>query len=176
MSENKKQTQPDRSSSLAVPRRDVLTKLVLLFAVSFLLATPSFAQQGYLIQTGLPVGYSTLTLHVQGQPVSVELIVVSLYPMNTPPPWPTGLWLYSYVQADSGGGANKSSWGQGQWCHWWFNQVTQAETENPEQLPFPYLQVNLPVGVVMVQTDEGIPIYPAGSVTCWQASNDFAAQ
>jgi hypothetical protein len=175
MSEKEKPAQANHSSGLAIRNRDVFARLTVLFSLSLLLAIPGFAQQGYLIQTGLPIAYSTLTLHIQGQPVSVEYIVVSLYPMNAPPPWPTGLWLDLYLQADSGDGANKSTWGQGQWCHWWFNQVAQLENQTPGQVPFPYLEVNLPVGVVQIQTDEGIPIYPAGSVTCWQANNDFAA-
>lgn len=167
---------PNHPSSAAAHTRDAFTKLFLLIAAAIVLAMPSLAQQSYLIQTGLPIYYSTLMLHVQGQPVKVEYIVVSLYPMNAPPPWPTGLWLDVYLQADpAGDGANKSTWGQGQWCHWWFNQVAQVETQNIQQVPFPYLEVNLPAGIPLVQTDENIPIYPAGSVSCWQANNDFPA-
>jgi hypothetical protein len=176
MPEKQQRTYLKDSARPAVSYRGALSSLFLLLAMTVALATPSFGQQSYLIQTGLPVYLSTLTLHVQGQPVTVEYLVVSLYPMNTPPPWPVGLWLDLYLQADtSGDGPNKSTWGQGQWCRWWFNQVAQLETQNVQQVPFAYLEVNLPAGIALVQTDEGIPIYPAGSVTCWQANNDFTA-
>jgi len=157
-------THADDRLHSAAPSRSALTKLILLLCVTVLLAMPSSAQQGYLIQTGVPIGYSTLTLHVQGQPITVEEIVVSIYPMNLPPPWPAGLWLYTLVQADAGDGVNKSTWGQGQWCHWWFNEVAQLEADNSQQVPFPYLEVNWPVGVVQIQTDEGDlpPIFSPG--------------
>jgi len=142
---------------------------------SLLVAIPGLAQQNFNIQTGLPISFATLTLHVNGQPISVYEFTVSLYPMNTPPPWPVGLWLYAYVQADAGGGgANKSSWGQGEWCRWWIYQVAALEQQNPQQLPYPYFQINLPAGVQMLETDEQILVYPPGSVTCWQANNDYA--
>ncbi|MGA2370142.1 MAG: hypothetical protein ACLPPV_24515 [Candidatus Korobacteraceae bacterium] len=146
----------------------------LLLLMSLLFAMPSFAQQPVAIQTGLPINFTTLTLHVSGQPITVYEFTVSIYPMNTPPPWPAGLWLYYYVQADAGGGANKSTWGQGQWCRWWIYQVAALEQQNPQQLPYPYFQINLPTTVPQIETDENIPVYPAGSVTCWQANNDFA--
>ena len=165
----------DHSPRPSVRSRGIPNKLIFLFSATLLLAMPTFAQQSYLIETGLPIDFSTLNLHQQGQPVNVDLIVVSLYPMNTPPPWPVGLWLFMYVEAGAGGGANKSNWSQSQWCQWWFNQVAQLETQDSQQIPFPYLQVNLPAGVAQIQTDEGIPIYPAGSVTCWQANNGFPA-
>ena len=78
-----------------------------------------------------------------------------------------------YLQTDASLGIEKSTWGQGQWCRWWFSEVQQAEGQNSQELPFPYLEVNLPASVPLIQTDEGISVYPAGSVTCWQASNDF---
>jgi len=142
--------------------------------IALLCALPSSAQQMVSIQTGVPIHFATLTLHVNGQPISVYEFTVSLYPMNTSPPWPVGLWLYSYVQADAGSGVNKSSWGQGQWCRWWFSQVATAEQQtDPRQVPYPYFEINLPVTVTMVQTDEQTPVYPAGSVTCWQVENDW---
>jgi len=33
--------------------------------------------------------------------------------------------------------------------------------------------MNFPAGFLMMQTDEQIPV-SAGSVTCWQADNDYA--
>ncbi len=151
-----------------------LTKAWSLLLPSLLLAIPTLAQQNFNIQTGQPVNFATLVLHVQGQPINVYEFTVSLYPMNTPPPWPAGLWLYTYVEADSGSGTNKSSWGQGEWCRWWINEVAMLEQQNPQQLPYPYFEINLPTNLVLIQTDEGILVYPAGSVTCWQASNDYA--
>ena len=154
---------------------EILRKTFLVLLVSLLLATPGFAQQSVSIQTGLPVNFATLTLHVHGQPIGIYEFTISLYPMNTPPPWPVGLWLYSYVQADSGGGSNdKSTWGQGEWCRWWMYEVAALEQQNPGQLPYPYFEMNLPSAVPLIQTDEGTPVYPAGSVTCWQANNDYA--
>ena len=143
--------------------------------LALLVPTPSLAQRVAVIETGLPIYWSTLTLHVNGQPISVYEFTISIYPMNTPPPWPSGLWLYNYVQADaSGAGLDKSSWGQGQWCRWWFAQVAGLEVQNLHQLPFPYVEINLPVSVAPIQTDEQIAVYPAGTVTCWQANNDYA--
>jgi hypothetical protein len=150
-----------------------LTRLYFLATMTLLLAIPSRAQQSMNILTGLPIYFGNQRLHVQGQPINAYLIVVSLYPMNTPPPWPVGLWLNTYVQSDASPGIEKSTWGQGQWCRWWFNEVQQVESQNSQDLPFPYLEVNVPTTVQPIQTDEGIPVYPAGSVTCWQASNDF---
>lgn len=154
--------------------RKSVTGLCFLLSLGLLLAIPSFAQQqSFIINTGLPINFATLTLHVSGQPISVYEFTVSLYPMNTPPPWPAGLWLYTYVEADSGGGTNKSTWGQGKWCRWWIYEVAALEQQNPQQLPYPYFEINLPTNITLIETDEGIPVYPAGSVTCWQASNDF---
>lgn len=142
--------------------------------IALLFAVPSSGQRMVSIQTGVPISFSTLTLHVGGQPISIYEFTVSLYPMNTPPPWPVGLWLYSYVQADAGSGVDKSSWGQGQWCRWWINEVATAEQQtSPQQVPYPYFQINLPTTVTLIQTDEQIPVYPAGSVTCWQVENDW---
>jgi hypothetical protein len=153
---------------------EILRKTCLVLSVSLLLATHGSAQQSFNIQTGLPINFATLILHVQGQPINVYEFTVSIYPMNTPPPWPAGEWLYNYVETDSGGGTNKSTWGQGQWCRWWIYEVAALEEQNPQQLPYPYFEINLPTGVQLIQTDEGIPVYPAGSVTCWQANNDYA--
>jgi hypothetical protein len=149
-------------------------QLTLLLSLSLLLAGPSRAQQSFDIQTGLPINFASLMLHVNSQPISVYEFTVSLYPMNTPPPWPAGLWLYTYAEADPGGGINQLTWGQGEWCRWWINQVAALEQQNPQQLPYPYFEINLPTGVQLIQTDEGIPVYPPGSVTCWQANNDYA--
>ncbi len=154
--------------------RKRLEKLCLLLACSLLFATPSLAQQSVKILTGLPINFATLTLHIHGQPITVYEFTVSIYPMNTAPPWPIGLWLYSYVEADSGSSNNQSTWGQSEWCRWWASEVATREQENPKQIPYPYFEINLPTGVAQIQTDEQIPVYPAGSVTCWQADNDYA--
>jgi hypothetical protein len=145
---------------------------LMLLTVSF--AIPSLSQQGVQPTTGVPINLSILTLHVNGQPIRVYEFTVSLIPMNQAPPWPVGLWLYTYVEADSGSGTDKSSWGEGEWCRWWINEVATLEQQNPQQLPYPYFELNLPFGVQTIQTDEGTNVYPAGSVTCWEASNDYA--
>jgi hypothetical protein len=152
----------------------LVSRMILMLSLTLLLAIPGLAQQSVTIQTGLPISFGTLTLHVQGQPITVYEFAVSLYPMNTPPPWPVGLWLYTYVEADHGSGINKSTWGQGQWCGWWMSEVATLEQQNPQQIPYPYFQINLPTSVAMMQTEEGISVYPAGSVTCWQANNGYA--
>jgi len=154
-------------------RKRVLTSLCLLLSLAPL-AVPSRAQQIARIWTGLPIYFGTLTLHVSGQPISVYLFVVSVYPMNTPPPWPIGLWLYNYVQADSGDPQDKSTWGHSSWCRWWFYQVVALEQQNPKHVPYPFFELNLQTDVGLIHTDERIPVYPAGSVTCWQADNDYA--
>ena len=151
-----------------------LTKSGLLLAVGLLLAIPGLAQQNVNIQTGLPIGFSTLTLHIRGLPITVYEFTVSLYRMNTPPPWPIGLWLYTYVQADASDGIDKSTWGQSKWCQWWFNEVAAAEQHNQKQVPYPFFEMNFPAIIPPIQTDEQVTVYPAGSVTCWQADNDYA--
>jgi len=153
--------------------KNVLASLCFLLSL-FLLAAPARAQQSARIWTGMPIGSATLTLHVSGQPISVYEFTVSVYQMNTPPPWPVGLWLYNYVQADSGNPQDKSTWGQSTWCRWWFYQVTTLEQQNPKRVPYPFFEMNMLTSVTPVQTDEGIPVYPAGTVTCWQADNDYA--
>lgn len=173
-----KLTQPNCFlGATANPRsRDMnrLKKTCMALLLSLLFALPSLAQQPVTIQTGLPINFATLTLHVHGQPITVYQFTVSIYPMDTPPPWPVGLWLYYYVQADAGGGINKSTWGQGQWCRWWIYEVAALEQQNPQQLPYPFFEINLPTTAPLIETDEQIPVYPAGSVTCWQANNDYA--
>jgi hypothetical protein len=145
-----------------------------LLPLALLLSVAALGQQGVSPQIGLPVNFGTLTLHVQGQPITVYEFTVSLIPMNAPPPWPVGQWLYTYVQADAGSGTNKSTWGPGSWCRWWIYEVASLEQQHAQQTPYPYFEINLPLGVELMQTDEGIQVYPAGSVTCWQASDDYA--
>ena len=154
-------------------KKTLLVNLSVLLSLS-LLAIPSLAQPGVKIWTGLPINLTTLTLHVNGQPMSVYEFTVSVYPMNTSPPWPVGLWLYYYVQADSSGSQDKSTWGQSKWCRWWFYQVAALEQQSPKHVPYPFFEINLPFGATLLQTDEQILVYPAGSVTCWQADNDYA--
>jgi hypothetical protein len=175
MSEKLMQLIYGKVSTLAgTPKMKRLTKPCLVLALGLLLAIPGLAQQNVNIQTGLPIGLSTLTLHVHGQPITVYEFAVSLYRMNTPPPWPIGLWLYTYVQADANDGIDKSTWGQSKWCQWWFNEVSAAEQKNQKQVPYPFFEMNFPAAIPLIQTDEQIQVYPAGSVTCWQADNDYA--
>ena len=155
-------------------RNKMLVKLICLLSLSLVLAIPGLAQPSFNIQTGLPINLSTFTLHVNGQPISVYEFTVSIQPMNTPPPWPAGLWLYSYVQEDPGSPLNKSGWGQSTWCHWWFYEVAGLEQQNQKQVPFPFFEINFLTAATLIQTDEEILVYPAGTVTCWQADNDYA--
>ena len=123
-----------------------LTKVSLVVSLGLLLAIPGVAQQNVNILTGVPINFSSLTLHVHGQPINVYEFTVSIYPMNTPPPWPIGLWLYNYVQVDPDSPNNNvmSSWGQANWCRCWSNQVAVLESNNPKSPPFPYFEINLP--------------------------------
>jgi hypothetical protein len=159
------------------PRVNSLTKLALVVPLGLLLAIPCVAQKKVDIWTGVPIKVSTLTLHVGGKPINVYEFTLSVYPMNTPPPWPIGLWLYNYVEVDPDSPDNnlQSSWGQANWCRWWFLKVAALEIKNKKQLPYPYFELNLPADVQQqIVTDEQISVYPSGSVTCWQADNDYA--
>ncbi len=152
----------------------LLTRLALAVSVG-LLAIPGVAQQNVATETGVPVYFASLTLHVDGKPINVYEFTVSLYPMNTPPPWPTGLWMYTYVEVDPDRLNNEvqSTWGHANWCRWWINQVAVREsTTNPQSTPYPYFEINLPA-VQQIETDERIPVYPSGSVTCWQVENEY---
>jgi hypothetical protein len=160
--------------SLKVKR---LTKLSLVVSLGLMLAIPGVAQQGVKILTGVPINFANLTLHVQGKPINVYEFTVSIYPMNTPPPWPVGLWLYSYLEVDPDSPNNnvQSSWGQANWCRWWIDQVAELERRNGKQLPYPYFEINLPLDVqLLIVTDEQIPVYLPGSVTCWRVENEYA--
>ena len=159
------------------PRMKRLTKLSLVVSLGLLIAIPGGAQQDVKILTGVPINFTTLILHVQGKPINVYEFTVSIYPMNTPPPWPIGLWLYEYVEVDPDRPDNnvQSSWGQANWCRWWIYKVAALEIKNKKQLPYPYFEINLPAGVQQrILTDEQIPVYPPGSVTCWQVENEYA--
>jgi hypothetical protein len=159
------------------PKVKGLTKLSLVVTLGWLLAIPGVAQQNVNIWTGVPINFASLTLHVGGKPINVYEFTVSVYPMNTPPPWPIGLWLYNYVEVDPDSPNNnlQSTWGQANWCRWWMNQVAVLErSSNPKSPPYPYFEINLPAGVQpQIMTDEQISVYPSGSVTCWLAENDY---
>ena len=157
-----------------LPLLSLLTRLSLAVSVA-LLAIPGVAQQNVATATGVPIYFATLTLHVHGKPINVYEFTVSLYPMNAPPPWPVGLWIYTYVEVDQDSLNNnvQSTWGQANWCRWWINQVAVLEnTTNPKSTPYPFFEINLPA-VQQIETDEQIPVYPSGSVTCWQVENEY---
>ena len=130
-----------------------------------------FAQDGSRIRTGIPIDSQKLVLHVQGQPISVYEFIVSIYPMNTAPPWPIGLWIYEYVEVDPGDGRN---WGQGDWCRFWFSKVQALEQQNEKQVPYPFVETNVPQDPQYIITDEGIWVLPQKSMTCWQVENEYA--
>jgi hypothetical protein len=134
-------------------------------------ATSCFAQDGSRIRTGIPINFQKLVLHLQGQPISVYEFVVSIYPMNTPPPWPVGLWIYEYVQVDQGSGRNR---GQADWCRFWFSAVQTLEQENGTQVPYPFVETNEPQDPQYIMTDEGTLVLPPKSMTCWQVENEYA--
>jgi len=167
---------PVVAAAASGPKVKGLTKLSLVVSLGLLLAIRGVAQQDVHILTGLPIYFASVTLHVKGTPINVYEFTVSIYPMNTPPPWPVGLWLYSYVEVDPNSPNDnvQASWGQANWCRWWMNEVAVLEgNTNPKSTPYPYFEINLPAGVPQIMTDEQIPVYPSGSVTCWQAENDY---
>lgn len=114
-----------------------LTKLSLVVSVGLLLAIPGVAQKNVNILTGVPINFASLTLHVGGNPINVYEFTVSIYPMNTPPPWPVGLWLYNYVEVDPDSPDNKvqSTWGQANWCRWWIYEVADLEVKTRNNFP-----------------------------------------
>lgn len=115
---------------------------------------------------GLPVSFTSMILHVNGAPVMVYHVVVEVYPMNTPPPWPIGLQRHEYFAADR--------WGQSNWCQWWFNKVAVDQRGAGKRVPYPFYQVNIPASDNQIETDEGIPIFTPGSVSCYEVENTFA--
>jgi hypothetical protein len=168
---------PSRAACPAVGSIRLLRHLSLLAVLGLLVAFPAVAQKNVNILTGVPINFASLTLHVAGSPITVYEFTVSIYPMNTKPPWPVGLWLYNYVEVDPDSPDNNqmSTWGQTNWCRWWIYQVANLEQQNGKKLPYPFFEMNLPSGnQQIIITDEQIPVYRSGSVTCWQAENDYA--
>jgi hypothetical protein len=159
----------------------ILTTCLILILLGMSVATTAQQQEtsnvgDVAIFTGTPVNFISFTQHRNGQPVTVYEFVVSLVPMNLPPPWPAGLWIYLYVQVDQGisDGNQRSSRGNADWCRWWINQVAADQRRtDPTHIPYPYFQINTPAGMEPIQTDEGFSVFPPGSVSCWEAQNSY---
>jgi hypothetical protein len=130
-----------------------------LFCVALILATSACyaADSSVQVWNGKPRATRTLTLHVDGQPMSVTRIEIMEHSMGCM--LETGNCfvrntLVFWIQAGA----------QAQNCQKWFSTVHRQETTIPEATPYPYLQ--LVTGSEQVLTDEGISVYPVGAVTC----------
>jgi len=128
-----------------------------------LLAASASAQQTLI--TGLAVSTQTAQLTVGGVPVNARELVIEVYPLNTPPPWPIGLWRYTWVQVDTGG----HKWGQADWCNFWFLKEQQEQGTKT----VPYLMLSLMLTGDPIETDDGTELYPTGTFVCSQVSNMF---
>ena len=150
--------------------------LLAMSAAAFAQQQPAPTVPGVNIFTGTPVNFTPLAQHMNGQPVTIYEFTVSLVPMNLPPPWPEGLWVYLYVQVDQGTTHNgvRSSRGQADWCRWWMYQVlADQRSTDPNHIPYPYFQINTPTTIQPILTDEGYLVFPPGSMTCWEAENSY---
>ena len=82
-----------------------------------------------------------------------------------------------FVQVDRGDPDRenqKEGLGQAQWCRWWFQQVHALEIVNGKQLPYPYIELNESLDATLIRTDEGVNVFPPGSIKCWQIENYYA--
>jgi hypothetical protein len=137
---------------------------------------PSIATWGQTtpqaVFVGTTISVSQQILHIKGVPVQVHDYTIALYQMNTPPPG-TDLAINFAVQDEAPVtllGDHTNTW----YCDQWFQRVSTLEkTANAQGTSYPYLEINVATGTHWVSTDEGVQIYPPGSVSCWEARGWF---
>jgi hypothetical protein len=112
-----------------------------------------------LVQTwdGKPLSTNTETLHVQGAPIVVRFIQTTDHPMGcTRPIGDCGNDdTFSFLIQVGPQATN---------CHRWFARILKMETADPAATPYPYLELVSQAGEIL--TDEGVWIFPVGTITC----------
>jgi hypothetical protein len=136
--------------------KSLLCCLLLLTAISQA-ATPPLQ-----VWYGTPLVTKVQTLHVQGVPIAVRLIQINNHPMGCVPLsggctdgpllsfWMQSGWMQSGDQARN--------------CSLWYSAIVAMQATNPNARPFPYLELATKPG--QIWTDEGLWVYPSGSVSC----------
>jgi hypothetical protein len=150
---------------------------------------PSIATWGQtpplIVFDGTTVSSTQQTLHIKGVPVQVHDYVIALYPMNPVLPSPVPVMDFAvqeepmiYPNTQEGGPTgpglqqviHTNTW----YCDRWFHRVaTLEETANARGTSYPYLEINLVAVTQRIVTDEGVQIYPFGSISCWEARGWF---
>jgi len=133
-------------------------KLLLCIALVLTASVSYAAPASYQILDGTPFLTQTSILHVNGQAMPVQFIAVTKHSMGCVLPtgncYP-GTQLTFWIEAGA----------QAQNCSKWYSTILRRETNNPRAVPYPYLElVTQPAASIL--TDEGIFVFPLGSITC----------
>jgi len=130
----------------------------ILFCCLLLLTTVSQAAvPEVLVWDGTPHVTEVQLFHVSGVPMMARLIQINSHLMgcqlmqggcSVGPP--LSFWIQTGIQEEN--------------CYEWFSEIREMETTYPNARPYPYLE--LVIGPGNIWTDEGIWVYPAGSVRC----------
>jgi len=128
----------------------------------FLSAVSQAASPALQVWDGTPLVTKVQTLHVRGVPMLARLIQISSHTMGC------GL-----VSGGCPVGSRLSFWMQSGWvqsgdqarnCSLWFSAILAMQATSPNARPYPYLE--LVTQAEQLWTDEGLWVYPSGSVTC----------
>jgi len=134
----------------------------LLCIALILTASVSYAAPAsYQILDGKPFLTQTSILHVNGQAMPVRFIAVTKHSMGCVNCF-AGEKLTFWIEAGE----------QAQNCSKWYSTILRRETNNPRAVPYPYLELVF-MQSAPILTDEGIFVFPLGSITC-NGSLDWA--
>lgn len=139
-----------------------LTLLGLALAVVLASAKSAPADEN-LNYDGTPVHVQNVQLHIQGQAVTVEELILDMHIMNQSGAQPVGFWLYFYIQPDSTS-ANSAL------CQQWSNQVAADQAASPSaSKTLPWLEIQVNSAAPTTLTDEGYELIPDPAISCWEA-------
>lgn len=133
---------------------------LLLCCLLLLTAVSQAASPPLQVWDGTPLVTRVQTLHVRGVPMLARLIQINEHLMGC------GL-----VSGGCSVGPRLSFWMQSGWvqsgdqarnCSLWYSAIQAMQAPNPK--PYPYLELVTRPG--QIWTDEGLWVYPLGSVTC----------
>ena len=140
-----------------------LTAVVWTLAALLFGASHASASAGGGTFDGAPILLRTLQLHVQGQPVTAQVIAVELHIMNHHGFQPVGLWEYFYLLPDS-------STGNAGVCEKWFNQVRSDENgRTQDSTTLAWLEIHVSDETAFITADEGNRLIPDAGIRCWEA-------
>lgn len=151
--------------------------ILLLLMIGFIGAGTAHANGGLQVfMNGYAVGIgnrqAVVLQHVNGQPVQVYKMILTLRVMNqNGGVQPEDLEIVNYISLDASGNAQQ--------CQRWFRKVSTDERNaisrihNKEKVThFPFLQLAVADGAKRFQTDEGNSVFRGSAVQCWE-TEDF---